>query len=42
MAWNTLDLQIKLALNTPLIALIKAQLITKANEKWAAIYELAI
>jgi hypothetical protein len=41
-AWNTLDPQIKLALDTLLIASTKAQLITKANEKWAAIYELAI
>jgi hypothetical protein len=40
-AWNTLDPQIKLALDTPSIASTKAQLISKANEKWAAIYELA-
>jgi len=40
-AWNTLDPQIKLALDTPSIASIKAQLISKANEKWLAVHELA-
>jgi hypothetical protein len=40
-AWNTLDPQIKLALDTPSIASTKAQLISKANEKWPAVHELA-
>jgi hypothetical protein len=40
-AWNTLDPQIKLALDIPSNASTKAQLISKANENWAAIHELA-
>jgi hypothetical protein len=40
-AWNTLDPQIKLALDTPSMASTKAQLISKANEKWPAVHELA-
>jgi hypothetical protein len=40
-AWNTLDPQIRLALDTPLIGTTRAQLMANANSEWSTIYDLA-